>query len=99
MWAIPERPAGLVRLTSTARAGRTLSYDDVTNYGKIVVALKETMRLVAETDEAIPPLAHRVGVGMGLEAASHYGGFTELVQGTEGHQGGQARMRNSAQQV
>ena len=36
------------------RKGRTLSYDDVTHYGKIVVALKETMRLMAEIDEIIP---------------------------------------------
>ena len=34
--------------------GRTLSYDDVTHYGKIVVALRETMRLMEEIDEAIP---------------------------------------------
>ena len=36
------------------RKGRTLSYDDVTHYGKIVVALKETIRLMAEIDEIIP---------------------------------------------
>jgi predicted helicase len=36
------------------RKGRTLSYDDVTHYGKIVVALKETIRLMAEIDEVIP---------------------------------------------
>jgi hypothetical protein len=36
------------------RKGRTLSYDDVTHYGKIVVALKETMRLMQEIDEIIP---------------------------------------------
>ena len=30
------------------RKGRTLSYDDVTHYGKIVVALKKTVRLSAE---------------------------------------------------
>ena len=36
------------------RKGRTLSYDDVTHYGKIVVALKETMRLMEEIDEIIP---------------------------------------------
>ena len=28
------------------RKGRTLSYDGVTHYGRIVVALKETMRLM-----------------------------------------------------
>jgi hypothetical protein len=36
------------------RKGRTLSYDDVTHYGKIVVALKETIRLIVEIDEATP---------------------------------------------
>ena len=36
------------------RLVRTLSYDDVTHYGKIVVALKETMRLMEEIDEVIP---------------------------------------------
>ena len=36
------------------RKGRTLSYDDVTHYGKIVVALKETNRLQQEIDELIP---------------------------------------------
>ena len=36
------------------RKGRTPSYDDVTHYGKIVVALKETIRLTAEIDEVIP---------------------------------------------
>jgi predicted helicase len=36
------------------RKGRTLSYDDVTHYGKVVVALKETIRLMGEIDELIP---------------------------------------------
>jgi hypothetical protein len=36
------------------RKGRILSYDDVTHYGKIVVALKETIRLMQEIDEIIP---------------------------------------------
>ena len=36
------------------RKGRTLSYDDATHYGKIVVALKETIRLMAEIDGVIP---------------------------------------------
>ena len=35
------------------RKGRTLSYDDVTHYGKMVVALKETIRLMGEIDEII----------------------------------------------
>jgi len=36
------------------RKGRTLSYDDVSHYGKIVVALRETIRLMGEIDEVIP---------------------------------------------
>jgi len=36
------------------RKGRTLSYDDVTQCGKIVVALKETIRLMQEIDAIIP---------------------------------------------
>ena len=36
------------------RKGRTLSYDDVTHCGKIVAALKETIRLKGEIDELIP---------------------------------------------
>jgi predicted helicase len=36
------------------RKARTLSYDDVTHYGKVVVALKETIRLMGEIDELIP---------------------------------------------
>ena len=36
------------------RRGRTLSYDDTTHYQKIIVALKETIRLMAEIDAAIP---------------------------------------------
>ena len=36
------------------RKGRSLSYDDVTQCGKIVVALKETIRLMAEIDAIIP---------------------------------------------
>jgi len=36
------------------REWRALSYDDVTHYGKIVVALKETIRLMGEIDELIP---------------------------------------------
>ena len=30
------------------------STNEVTHYGKIVVVLKETIRLMAETDEVIP---------------------------------------------
>jgi len=36
------------------RKGRTLSYDDVSHYGRIVVALKETIRLMGEIDGLIP---------------------------------------------
>ena len=36
------------------RRGRNLSYEDLTHYQKIVVALKETIRLMAEIDAAIP---------------------------------------------
>jgi hypothetical protein len=36
------------------RRGRTLSFDDLTHYQKIIAALKETMRLMAEIDAAIP---------------------------------------------
>ena len=35
------------------RKGRTLSADDITHYQKIVVALKETIRLMAEIDSVI----------------------------------------------
>ena len=36
------------------RKGRTLTYDDLTHYQKIVVALKETIRLMEEIDALIP---------------------------------------------
>jgi hypothetical protein len=36
------------------RKGRTFNWDDITQYQKIVVALKETIRLMAEIDAAIP---------------------------------------------
>jgi predicted helicase len=36
------------------RKGRKLSYDDIMHYQKIVVALKETIRLMAEIDKCIP---------------------------------------------
>ena len=36
------------------RKGRKLSFDDLFHYQKIVVALKETMRLMDEIDELIP---------------------------------------------
>jgi hypothetical protein len=44
----------LHRRVQSARTGRTLSYDDMTRYGKIVVALKETVRLMAGIDQVIP---------------------------------------------
>ena len=36
------------------RRGRELSYDDLTHYQKVVVALKDTIRLMEEIDAAIP---------------------------------------------
>ncbi|HLE80407.1 MAG TPA: type ISP restriction/modification enzyme, partial [Dehalococcoidia bacterium] len=36
------------------RKGRTLTYDELTHYQKVIVALKETIRLMAEIDELIP---------------------------------------------
>jgi len=36
------------------RRGRTLSFDDLAHYQKIITALKETIRLMAEIDAAIP---------------------------------------------
>jgi len=36
------------------RKGRTLTYDDMTHYQKVIVALKETIRLMEEIDELIP---------------------------------------------
>jgi len=43
----------LHRAVQSDHTGRTLSYDDVTRYGKIVVALKETIRLMREIDGLI----------------------------------------------
>ena len=36
------------------RKGRKLSIDDIIHYQKIIVALGQTIRLMAEIDEAIP---------------------------------------------
>jgi predicted helicase len=36
------------------RAGRQLTYDDLTHYSRIIVSLKETLRLMGEIDAAIP---------------------------------------------
>jgi predicted helicase len=36
------------------RKGRTLTYDELTHYQEVVVALKETIRLMGEIDELIP---------------------------------------------
>ncbi len=36
------------------RKGRTLTYDDLTHYQKVIVALKETIRLMVKIDELIP---------------------------------------------
>jgi hypothetical protein len=41
-------------LKDRQKAKRKLSIDDITHYQKIVVALKETIRLMAEIDELIP---------------------------------------------
>jgi predicted helicase len=35
------------------RRGRQLSYDDLTHYQKVIVALKETIRLMEEVDSAV----------------------------------------------
>ena len=36
------------------RRGRNLTFDDIQHYQKIVVALAETSRLMAEVDASIP---------------------------------------------
>jgi predicted helicase len=36
------------------RKGRTLTYDELTHYQKVIVALTETIRLMTEIDELIP---------------------------------------------
>ncbi len=36
------------------RRGRQLSFDDLMHYQKVIAALQETMRLMAEIDKAIP---------------------------------------------
>lgn len=36
------------------RRGRTLTYEDLEHYRKVVTALKETLRLMAEIDAASP---------------------------------------------
>jgi len=36
------------------RRGRTLTYEDLEHYSKVVTALSETIRLMAEIDAAIP---------------------------------------------
>ena len=36
------------------RKGRTLTYDELTNYQKVIVVLKETTRLMMEIDDLIP---------------------------------------------
>jgi predicted helicase len=36
------------------RKGRILSHDDITHYQRVVIALKETIRIMAEIDEIIP---------------------------------------------
>jgi hypothetical protein len=41
------------RRGTRGQPGRTLTEEDITHYQRIVVALKETMRLMAEIDEVI----------------------------------------------
>ncbi len=36
------------------RRGRTLTYEDLEHYCKVVTAINETIRLMAEIDAAIP---------------------------------------------
>ena len=36
------------------RKGRALSYDDITHYQQIVLALRETREIMREIDETIP---------------------------------------------
>jgi hypothetical protein len=36
------------------RKGRMLTYDELTHYQKVIMALKETIRLMAEIDVLIP---------------------------------------------
>jgi len=41
-------------LKDRERKGRTLSYDELTHYQKVVVAIKETIRIMEEIDQLIP---------------------------------------------
>ncbi len=41
-------------LKDRAKAGRTLSYDDLKHYAKTCAALRETIKLMADVDKAIP---------------------------------------------
>lgn len=41
-------------LKDRKKAKRTLSFDDVLHYQKVVVALKETMELMVEIERLIP---------------------------------------------
>lgn len=41
-------------LEDRKKAKRTLSFDDVLHYQKVVIALKETMQLMIEIDQLIP---------------------------------------------
>ncbi len=41
-------------LKDRKKAGRTLSYDDQVHYMKIIVSLRETIRIMKDIDEAIP---------------------------------------------
>jgi hypothetical protein len=39
------------------RKGRTLSFDDILHYQRVIVALSETVRVMGEVDEIIKPIA------------------------------------------
>jgi hypothetical protein len=48
-----QRIGRVDRCLAKSQPGRTLTSEDVAHYQRIVVALKETMRLIAEIDEVI----------------------------------------------
>ena len=47
-------PVSSVQKWLKNRKGRSLNFDDLLHYQKVVVALKETIRLMAEIDALIP---------------------------------------------
>jgi hypothetical protein len=48
------RGIALRTLPEGSPRGRTLTYDDQLHYCKVIMALSETIRLMAEIDAAIP---------------------------------------------